>query len=124
MCLMTCLKNEEWELLAEGIGAVYDLPAVLPSMLKQESRVREFTRCTNMSDHRIAQLEQEKAKMAERISELEEALRTAEELENKRLHGIIVQQLFRINYLEELLDQARGRSSEFHTSTKWNPARE
>ncbi|PIC15820.1 hypothetical protein B9Z55_022647 [Caenorhabditis nigoni] len=107
---MTCLKNEEWELLAEGIGAVYDLPAVLPSMLKQESRVREFTRCTNMSDHRIAQLEQEKAKMAE--------------LENKRLHGIIVQQLFRINYLEELLDQARGRSSEFHTSTKWNPARE
>ncbi|PIC48246.1 hypothetical protein B9Z55_007296 [Caenorhabditis nigoni] len=30
------------------------------------------------------------------------------ELENARLHGIIVQQLFRINHLEELLEQARG----------------
>ncbi|PIC48240.1 hypothetical protein B9Z55_007294 [Caenorhabditis nigoni] len=90
-----------------------------------------------MSDRRVAQLEQEKAEMAERISELEEALRASEEaktriwhemvkienrcmrqeLEKKRLHGIIVQQLFRINHLEELSDQARDRLAEIHTST-------
>ncbi|CAS00865.1 Protein CBG26190 [Caenorhabditis briggsae] len=39
-------------------------------------------------------------------------------LENKRLHGIIVQQLFRINHLEELLDQARELHREAEKSAR------
>ncbi|ULU08128.1 hypothetical protein L3Y34_019309 [Caenorhabditis briggsae] len=51
----------------------------------------------------------------------EDGLRTDLEvarLENKRLKGIIVQQLFRINHLEELLDQARELHREAEKSAR------
>ncbi|PIC48239.1 hypothetical protein B9Z55_007294 [Caenorhabditis nigoni] len=76
-----------------------------------------------MSDRRVAQLEQEKAEMAEAKTRIWHEMVKIEnrcmrqELEKKRLHGIIVQQLFRINHLEELSDQARDRLAEIHTST-------
>ncbi|PIC48245.1 hypothetical protein B9Z55_007296 [Caenorhabditis nigoni] len=53
-------------------------------------------------------LERTTQEAQQEVLNLERRLAEMYKLENARLHGIIVQQLFRINHLEELLEQARG----------------